>query len=385
MDIDFQFEEHLQPAEFIDLLRRSTLAERRPIDEPDTIEVMVRQADLLLTARKEGKLIGLSRAISDRGYCTYLSDLAVDADYQHQGIGRELIRRTHLEAGLNTTLILLAAPAAREYYPKIGMQAHDSCWIVPRVSRRQSSKHASQSATNASSSLDAIETNQLDSFFDDLASEYDVAIRRCVPRYDEMQATLLGYLPQYEQPPRILELGAGTGALTEKAAKTFPGASICVADLSSESLNICSKRVGQMAHVQTLVGDMRSLDLEQNEFDLVLSSIAIHHLTSPEKQKLFNDCLDWLKPGGIISYCDQFGAPTPEIYAANIDHWHRIALSKGATESEWMAWMEHQDKHDYHDSLGDQMNWLKQAGFEQIDCQWRNLLWTVLTARKPQD
>ncbi|MEX2027411.1 MAG: GNAT family N-acetyltransferase, partial [Pirellulaceae bacterium] len=78
---------------------------------------------------------GISRAISDFAYCTYLADLAVDEAWQRRGIGQELVRRAHEAAGLSTTLILLAAPAARDYYPKIGMTHHDSCWIFRRRDR----------------------------------------------------------------------------------------------------------------------------------------------------------------------------------------------------------------------------------------------------------
>jgi predicted N-acetyltransferase YhbS len=111
---------------------RSTLAERRPIDEPETIRGMLEHAEVIITARIGGRLVGISRAITDFSFCTYLSDLAVDQDYQRRGIGKELIRLTHEAAGLNTMLILLAAPLARTYYPRIGMQPHDSCWIIPR-------------------------------------------------------------------------------------------------------------------------------------------------------------------------------------------------------------------------------------------------------------
>ena len=75
--------------------------------------------------------MGVARAITDFSYCTYLSDLAVDVAWQGHHIGRELLRRVHEAAGLHTTLILLAAPKARTYYPHIGMQPHDSCWIIP--------------------------------------------------------------------------------------------------------------------------------------------------------------------------------------------------------------------------------------------------------------
>src|SRR5262249_13550691 len=109
--------------------------ERRPVGEPETIRGMLEHADVIVTARLEGLLVGISRSITDYSYCTYLSDLAVDRAHQGQGIGRELIRRTHEAAGLGTTLILLAAPLARTYYPHVGMSAHDSCWILPRTGR----------------------------------------------------------------------------------------------------------------------------------------------------------------------------------------------------------------------------------------------------------
>jgi ribosomal protein S18 acetylase RimI-like enzyme len=120
------------PEEFIDLLVRSTLSQRRPVDEPETIRGMLKNAGVIITARRAGRLVGVSRAITDFSYCTYLSDLAVDQDYQRRGIGKELIRLTHEAAGLHTHLILLAAPLARSYYPHIGMQSHDSCWMLPR-------------------------------------------------------------------------------------------------------------------------------------------------------------------------------------------------------------------------------------------------------------
>jgi len=132
-EVTYQLEPELSPKEFVDVLRRSTLAERRPIDEPETIRAMLANADVMVTARSGTLLVGVSRAITDFGYCTYLSDLAVDEEFQRRGIGRELIRLTHEAAGLHTTLILLAAPNAVGYYPHIGMSKHESCWISKRT------------------------------------------------------------------------------------------------------------------------------------------------------------------------------------------------------------------------------------------------------------
>jgi predicted N-acetyltransferase YhbS len=137
VSITYQLEPKLSSQEFVDVLQRSTLAERRPVHDASTIEKMLANADLIVTARNNGVLVGVSRAITDFAYCTYLSDLAVDEKCQRQGIGRELIRRTHEAAGLHTTLILLSAPKAQSYYPHIGMTRHESCWIIPRESRSE--------------------------------------------------------------------------------------------------------------------------------------------------------------------------------------------------------------------------------------------------------
>ena len=133
MDIDYAIEPRLAADEFIDVLKRSTLAARRPVDQPQTIAGMLAHAGVIATARSpNGLLVGVSRAISDFSWCTYLADLAVDVAFQRRGIGRELIRRTHAAAGVHTTLILLAAPKAESYYPHIGMTQHHSCWRIER-------------------------------------------------------------------------------------------------------------------------------------------------------------------------------------------------------------------------------------------------------------
>lgn len=129
-----QIEPRLAVDEFIDVLQRSTLADRRPMDNRSRLDAMLRNADVIATARDEQtRLVGVARAVTDYAYCTYLSDLAVDQNRQRQGIGRQLLKLVHRTAGLQTNLILLAAPAAEDYYPHIGLQKHPSCWLSPGV------------------------------------------------------------------------------------------------------------------------------------------------------------------------------------------------------------------------------------------------------------
>lgn len=118
--------------DFIDLLRRSTLDERRPVDDPARIQKMLDHANVMVTAWAGERLVGVSRALTDYAFCCYLSDLAVDREVQHTGIGKALVKYTHETAGPDTMLILMAAPAAVKYYPKIGMRTFPHCFILDR-------------------------------------------------------------------------------------------------------------------------------------------------------------------------------------------------------------------------------------------------------------
>ncbi len=127
--IEYKIENNLDPKEFQDVLISSTLGERRPIDDFDRINLMVENANLIITARDKTKLVGVSRSITEFVYCTYLSDLAVDNKYQKAGIGKELIRRTKKETP-KAKLILLSSPKAETYYPHIGMTKHNACFFL---------------------------------------------------------------------------------------------------------------------------------------------------------------------------------------------------------------------------------------------------------------
>src|SRR5512140_2533046 len=128
----FQKEDTLDPVEFRDLLIDSTLGERRPVGDMKRLEMMVRHANLIVTARHGGLLVGVARSLTDFAYCTYLSDLAVRKAFQRQGIGRELIRQTKLLTP-QAKLSRLSAPAAAEYYPRIGMTRHQQCYFLDDV------------------------------------------------------------------------------------------------------------------------------------------------------------------------------------------------------------------------------------------------------------
>jgi len=117
--------------EYVDLLARSTLGKRRPVDDNPRMRAMLDHANLVCTAWHGDLLVGVARSLTDFAYCCYLADLSVDQAWQRQGIGQELIRQTRLKLHPKAKIVLISAPAAIKYYPHIGFNRHDSAWVLP--------------------------------------------------------------------------------------------------------------------------------------------------------------------------------------------------------------------------------------------------------------
>jgi ribosomal protein S18 acetylase RimI-like enzyme len=116
--------------EVIALYVASTLGERRPVGERETMRAMLDNSNLVITAWDGKHMVGIARTLTDFVYVGYLSDLAVHKEYQRRGIGVELIRLTRAAMGPSARIVLLSAPAAVEYYPRIGFTQHQSAWVL---------------------------------------------------------------------------------------------------------------------------------------------------------------------------------------------------------------------------------------------------------------
>jgi GNAT superfamily N-acetyltransferase len=128
--VEYRYGNDLNLDQVIELYNASTLGERRPVDDRRIMTDMLRHANLVVTAWDGDLLVGLARTLSDFSYVGYLADLAVRLSHQRRGIGVELIRKTRERMGPRSLLVLLAAPKAVEYYPKIGFARHDSAWTL---------------------------------------------------------------------------------------------------------------------------------------------------------------------------------------------------------------------------------------------------------------
>lgn len=132
MEITYHINKPITSEDFIELLKESTLSERRPIEDIQCMEGMVSNSNLMITAWHDDKLVGIARSVTDFHYACYLSDLAVHKEYQNQGIGKQLQIITQKQLGEKCNLILVAAPAAHSYYEHIGFTNNPRCWVLGR-------------------------------------------------------------------------------------------------------------------------------------------------------------------------------------------------------------------------------------------------------------
>ena len=130
--IEYRVGGELDPDRALDLYRASTLGERRPVDDREIFDAMLDHANLLVTAWEGELLVGIARTLTDFLYVGYLADLAVRESHQRRGVGVELVARTRERMGPRSTLVLLAAPKAVDYYPRIGFRRHESAWVLRR-------------------------------------------------------------------------------------------------------------------------------------------------------------------------------------------------------------------------------------------------------------
>ncbi|MEM1080806.1 MAG: GNAT family N-acetyltransferase [Pseudomonadota bacterium] len=135
MDIEYQVNPSITARQFLDVLNESSLGERRPVDDFDCIQGMIEHSNLVVSAWDQDRLVGIARSVTDFHYACYLSDLAVVRSHQRLGIGKQLQRITQNQLGPKCSLILLAAPAASDYYNQIGFSHNPRCWVLERDAR----------------------------------------------------------------------------------------------------------------------------------------------------------------------------------------------------------------------------------------------------------
>ncbi len=213
--------------------------------------------------------------------------------------------------------------------------------------------------------------------FDDAAAVYDRARRQLVPCFDDFYGTAVESIPYGRDAAiRVLDLGAGTGLLSDMVARAFLRASISLVDLSPEMVGVARWRfAGEPSRFYVRVMDY-TRELLPGRYEAVVSALSIHHLDASEKRDLFRKVYSVLCDGGVFINADQVLGSTPEIEARYRAAWLRQVRERGVSEGDLAAALERM-KEDKSSTLEEQKAWLEEASFEQVDCLYKSYSFAV--------
>jgi tRNA (cmo5U34)-methyltransferase len=219
--------------------------------------------------------------------------------------------------------------------------------------------------------------------FDASVDYYDDWMRKALPDFSGLFSSAVEQVPfDPAAPIKVLDLGAGTGLFSWHILERFPAAKFTLSDLAPKMLDIARLRFAPYSGQFTFqVEDYRQLAADK-KFDLVISSLSIHHLADDEKRTLFCRIHDILENGGLFLNIDQVWGPSEYWQNLYWDQWLKRVRSSGASEDQIAASIQRRKEFDREASLIDQLHWLEQAGFSQVDCVYKNAFIGVFCAVK---
>lgn len=219
------------------------------------------------------------------------------------------------------------------------------------------------------------------SSFDSTASIYDRSRRQLIPCFDDFYRAALELVPLGpDDAIDILDLGAGTGLMAAFLADAFPRARLTLVDVAAEMLDRARERFSSDgARFTYAVLDYAAGKLP-GAFDVVVSCLSVHHLGDAEKAALFRRVRAALRPCGVFINADQVLGATPAVEARQHDAW-LVAVRRLGVSDEDLAAAQERQKHDCPSTLVDQLHWLEEAGFTDVDCAYRSGMFAVYSGR----
>jgi tRNA (cmo5U34)-methyltransferase len=217
--------------------------------------------------------------------------------------------------------------------------------------------------------------------FDKFAQDYDAQREYIIPEMRQYYGVAVWAMESREQNPAILDVGAGTGLLSALLLEKFPDARLTLMDISEKMLDMARKRFATRAGTEFVVCDYSRSGLG-GPYDLICSALSIHHLSSEDKRRLFGRIFVALKPGGLFINADQADGETLYFRQRNLDYWNDFMKNGPMTEEQHAEILKRRDVLDRNERLSVQLQWLKEAGFSDVDVVYKNRTFIVTVARK---
>lgn len=216
--------------------------------------------------------------------------------------------------------------------------------------------------------------------FNENALQYDDQRRKLIPCFDDFYSIPVSIIETHKEVPTVLDIGAGTGLFSSFIKERFPKAKITLIDISENMLEKAKIRFKDDNQINYVIGDYSEHVFEE-KFDIVISSLSIHHLTDEAKKKLFDNIYNLLNPGGMFINADQVQGHTPFIENLYKKDWNHKISKSGLGESEILEAHE-RIKLDKMATLENQIKWLIDSGFKDVDCVYKYFNFVVLLAKK---
>jgi tRNA (cmo5U34)-methyltransferase len=223
----------------------------------------------------------------------------------------------------------------------------------------------------------------IDEAFNASIEYYDDWMMKALPNYMDIFNTALELMPfEPSASIKILDLGAGTGLFSKHVLEKYPKASFVLYDLAEKMLGVARERFGNNPQqFKYILGDYRKIQ-GKDEYDLVISSLSIHHLEDKEKFELFGSIYKLLRKGGIFINIDQIRGDTHYLGDLYWNHWLEQVRRAGFTEERIQESINRRIPYDRDALLVDQLQWLKSNGFKNVDCIYKNFFVGVFLAIK---
>jgi tRNA (cmo5U34)-methyltransferase len=223
----------------------------------------------------------------------------------------------------------------------------------------------------------------IDEAFNSSINYYDDWMRKALPNYDDIFKTALEIIPfPIDSPIDVLDLGAGTGLFSKHVFEKYPNAKFLLYDLADKMIAVAKDRFHSYPQqFEFMIGDYRTLQIER-EYDLVISSLSIHHLTNNEKQELFHSIYGVLRKPGLFINIDQIHGETDYLRDLYWNHWLVQVKQAEQSEDRIQESIDRRTKYDRDALLTDQLLWLKESGFINVDCVYKNFFVGVFFAMK---
>lgn len=214
--------------------------------------------------------------------------------------------------------------------------------------------------------------NHIKDHFENEADRYDEIIVKLIPNYRQMVDASVSAIPfDNAQPLQVLDLGCGTGTVSKAILDTFPNARFTIVDIAPNMLKIAGNKIGSGAVSQSVCADFYELDLQQ-KYDAVVSSLALHHLVTDEDKRVFyRKIYSMLKPGGIFLNADVVLAANEQLQAMYMEKWIAFMNRSCSMDEINGTWLETYRREDRPAKLPDQIKWLEEIGFTDVDIVWK--------------